>query len=216
MEKKDAKPRLIRWVLLQEFDLEIRDKKGCENVVADHLSRITLEGVDDLKEINEKFPDEQLLVVSTAPWYAHYVNYLATGAIPEFWLTKRGQQFVAQVKQYILDELDLFKIGADQVVRSCVPENEVQEILKHAHSSACGGHFSGSKTGYKEAGELRKLKLNELEEIWDEAYERASNYKEKLKRVHDAKIRKRTFEVGQKVWLYNSRLKLFPGKLKRK
>ncbi|XP_076909816.1 uncharacterized protein LOC143567237 [Bidens hawaiensis] len=64
--------------------------------------------------------------------------------------------------------------------------------------------------------ELRKLKLNELEEIRDEACECASNYKEKLKRVHDAKIRKRTFEVGQKVWLYNSRLKLFPRKLKSK
>ncbi|XP_076933259.1 uncharacterized protein LOC143599099 [Bidens hawaiensis] len=49
---------------------------------------------------------------------------------------------------------------------------------------------------YKGAGELRKLKLNELEEIRDEAYECASNYKDKLKRVHDAKIRKRTFEVG--------------------
>ncbi|XP_076905334.1 uncharacterized protein LOC143561070 [Bidens hawaiensis] len=90
MEKKDAKPRLIRWVLfLQEFDLEIRDKKGCENVVADHLYRIPLESVDDPMEINKNFPDEQLLVVSTAPWYAHYVNYLATGAIPEHWSKKR-------------------------------------------------------------------------------------------------------------------------------
>ncbi|XP_076894002.1 uncharacterized protein LOC143546170 [Bidens hawaiensis] len=69
---------------------------------------------------------------------------------------------------------------------------------------------------YKEARELRKLKLTESEENRDEAYECASNYKEKLKRVHDAKIRKLTFEVGQKVWLYNSRLKLFPRKLKSK
>ncbi|KAJ0827768.1 hypothetical protein HanRHA438_Chr17g0829611 [Helianthus annuus] len=47
-------------------------------------------------------------------------------------------------------------------------------------------------------------------------YECASAYKDKLKKVHDAKLRKKTFEVGQKVWLYNSRLKMFAGKLKSK
>ncbi|XP_076897862.1 uncharacterized protein LOC143551281 [Bidens hawaiensis] len=148
--KKDAKPRLIRWVLLlQEFDLEIRDKKGCENVVVDHLSRIPLEGVDDSHEINERFPDEQLLAISTTPWYAHFVNYRATGEMPKHWAKKRRQQFLSQVKPYIWDEPDLFKIGADQIIRRCIPESEVQEILAHAHSSACGGHFSGQKTVYR-------------------------------------------------------------------
>ncbi|KAJ0827403.1 putative nucleotidyltransferase, Ribonuclease H [Helianthus annuus] len=69
---------------------------------------------------------------------------------------------------------------------------------------------------YDEAGKLRKLQLSEIEEIRDEAYECASAYKDKLKKVHDAKLRKKTFEVGQKVWLYNSRLKMFAGKLKSK
>ena len=57
MIKKDAKPRLIRWVLLlQEFDLEIKDKKGTENLVADHLSR--LEWVRDEVHVNDDFLDE--------------------------------------------------------------------------------------------------------------------------------------------------------------
>ena len=86
MEKKDAKPRLIRWVLLlQEFDLEIRDKKGSENVVADHLSRVVHEVDAPHEEIKEKFPDEYLLNVSTQPWFANYANYAATGTVPEFW-----------------------------------------------------------------------------------------------------------------------------------
>ncbi|KAM1056753.1 hypothetical protein COP2_030912 [Malus domestica] len=56
--KKEAKPRLIRWMLLlQEFDIEIRDKKGCENVVADHLSRLVRE--EESLPISETFPDEQ-------------------------------------------------------------------------------------------------------------------------------------------------------------
>ena len=62
MTKKDAKPRLIRWILLlQEFDLEIRDKKGSENVVVDHLSRLVDENHGDgqILPLNESFPDEK-------------------------------------------------------------------------------------------------------------------------------------------------------------
>ena len=57
MTKKDVKSRLIQWVLLlQEFELEIKDKKGTENLVADHLSR--LEGPRDEVQISDNFPDE--------------------------------------------------------------------------------------------------------------------------------------------------------------
>ena len=60
LKKPDAKPRLIRWMLLlQEFDLEIKDKSGAENLVADHLNRI--ERVEKPLPIKDDFPDEQLL-----------------------------------------------------------------------------------------------------------------------------------------------------------
>ena len=84
MTKKDAKPRLIRWVLLlQEFDLEIKDKKWTENLVADHLS--WLEGPSKEVQINDDFPDEQLLAIEdikTVPWFEDYVNYLVAKIIP--------------------------------------------------------------------------------------------------------------------------------------
>ncbi|KAM2454623.1 hypothetical protein PS1_014715 [Malus domestica] len=65
-----------------------------------------------------------------------------------------------------------------------------------------------------EAGLHRKLQLNELEEIQNEAYENARLYKEKTKAFHDKMIRTKSFSVGQKVLLFNSRLSLFPGKLR--
>ena len=73
MEKKDAKPRLIRWVLLlQEFDLHIIDRKGAENPVADNLSR--LENVlDDPLPINDSFHDEQLAVVFGCDKFRPYI-----------------------------------------------------------------------------------------------------------------------------------------------
>ena len=66
----------------------------------------------------------------------------------------------------------------------------------------------------KAAGEKRLLQLSELEEFRLDAYENARLYKERTKRWHDKHIQKRNFEIGQQVLLFNSRLKLFPGKLK--
>ncbi|KAL5573163.1 hypothetical protein UlMin_022760 [Ulmus minor] len=64
------------------------------------------------------------------------------------------------------------------------------------------------------AGEKRLLQMNEMEEFRNNAYENAKIYKEKTKKWHDRHIQKRDFEEGQQVLLFNSRLKLFPGKLR--
>ncbi|GKV33273.1 hypothetical protein SLEP1_g41801 [Rubroshorea leprosula] len=87
ISKKDAKARLIKWILLlQEFDLTIKDKKGVENVVADHLSRLELNDSNiESSPIRDDFPDEHLLTVSQVPWYAHIVNYLVSSEIPLDW-----------------------------------------------------------------------------------------------------------------------------------
>ena len=85
MSKKEAKPRLIRWVfLLQEFDLEIKDKRGCDNVIADQLFRVERNKAEEEEaELTENFPDEQLFQLSfQLPWYADIVNYLACGVVP--------------------------------------------------------------------------------------------------------------------------------------
>jgi hypothetical protein len=83
LTKKDAKPHLIRWILLlQEFDLEIRDKKGVENSVVDHLSHLQFEESTELP-INYYMRDDTLLKVSTTDqWCANIINYIVAGYIP--------------------------------------------------------------------------------------------------------------------------------------
>nr|GEU54751.1 reverse transcriptase domain-containing protein [Tanacetum cinerariifolium] len=66
----------------------------------------------------------------------------------------------------------------------------------------------------KTAGDQRKVQMNELNELQDQAYENSLIYKEKTKNIHDSKIKNRVFDVGDRVLLFNSRLKIFSGKLK--
>jgi len=67
---------------------------------------------------------------------------------------------------------------------------------------------------WQDAGTHKKLQLNEMEEFHKATYENARIYKDMTKRWHDKHINKKKFKIGEKVLLYNSRLKLFPGKLK--
>ncbi|KAK1592968.1 hypothetical protein Q3G72_033518 [Acer saccharum] len=153
LQKKDAKPRLIRWILLlQEFDLEIRDKKGSENVVADHLSRLMLDSYaeEDTLPLMDSFLDEQLLKLSdTEPWYADIVNFLTNKILPAGMTSKGRKRFVFNARQYFWNDPYLFKHGADQIIRRCIPEDEQLDILKFCHELQCGGHYSSRKTAMK-------------------------------------------------------------------
>ncbi|KAI5001123.1 hypothetical protein ZWY2020_011082 [Hordeum vulgare] len=127
MEKKDAKPRLIRWVLLlQEFDLHVVDRKGADNPVGDNLSR--LENVlDDPRPIDDSFPDEKLNVIRTshsAPWYADYANYIVAKYIPPSFTYQQKKKFFFDLRHYFWDDPHLYKEGIDGVIRCCVPKHE--------------------------------------------------------------------------------------------
>ena len=65
----------------------VKDKKGVENVVADHLSRLTITHNAHNPSINDEFLEESLLLVENVLWYAHIANFLATGEIPVDWKT---------------------------------------------------------------------------------------------------------------------------------
>ncbi|KAJ9555676.1 LOW QUALITY PROTEIN: hypothetical protein OSB04_010290 [Centaurea solstitialis] len=141
MTKKDAKPRLIRWILLlQEFDLEIRDKSGAQNLVADHLSRIVSN--EEPLPLDDKFPNEHLFEVKTTiPWYADIVNYLVTGTTPKELPRSKRDKIKSDSKYYMWDDPYLWKQGSDQIIRRCVSDDEVTSILEFCHSYACGGHL---------------------------------------------------------------------------
>ncbi|GJR74641.1 reverse transcriptase domain-containing protein [Tanacetum coccineum] len=154
MAKQDAKPRLLRWILLlQEFDVIIKDKKGAENLAADHLSRLENPHKDvfENKDINENFPLETLGVISSesTPWFADFANFHAGNFIIKGMSSQQKKKFFKDVKHYFWDDPYLFRICADQIIRRCVFGKEAEDILKACHEGPTGGHHSANLTAKK-------------------------------------------------------------------
>ncbi|GKE73033.1 reverse transcriptase domain-containing protein, partial [Tanacetum coccineum] len=391
--KQDAKPRLLRWILLlQEFDVIIRDKKGAKNLAADHLSRLENPHQGDLKkkEINKTFPLQTLRMITfhvirrcvygqeavailtachNGPTGGHHgANYTAKKVFDSgfYWPTIyrdahdmvkscdscQRQGKILQKDEMPQNEIQVYEIfdvwGIDfmgpfssshgnkyilavaaidylskWVEAKALPTNDARVVVKFLKSlfarfrtpraiiSDRGTHFCNDQftrvmlkygvthrlsTAYhpqtsgkvevsnrglkcilertvgenraswseklddalwafrtafktpigctpyklvygkdchlpielehkaywalkhcnfvlKTAGDHQKVQMNELNELQDQAYENSLIYKEKMKKIHDSKIKNRVFNVGDRVLLFNSRLKIFSGKL---
>nr|GEX69706.1 reverse transcriptase domain-containing protein [Tanacetum cinerariifolium] len=232
--KQDAKPRLLRWVLLlQEFDITIRDKKGAENLAADHLSRLenphqickifNVWGIDFMGPFSSLRGNKYILVavdylskwveVKALPTNDARVvckilkSHFARFGTPRAIISDRGtyfcnDQFVKVMLKYGVT-YHLATPYHPQISRQL-------EVSNHGLKQSWKGPWARTVP----LGDHRKVHLNEFNELRDQAYENTLIYKEKTKRIHDSKIKDRFFNVGDRVLLFNSRLKIFSSKLK--
>nr|GEU73217.1 hypothetical protein [Tanacetum cinerariifolium] len=292
LSKQDNKPRLIRWVLLlQEFDIIIRDKKGTENLAADHLSRLKNPHKDvfENKDINENFPLETLGKISSGstPWYIFVaVDYLSKWVeakalpindarvavkflkslfvqfkTPRAIISDRRTHFCIDKFAKVMSkygvthhlatayhpqtsgQVEVSNQGLKRILERTVKENRASRSeklddalwafrtvyktpigctpYKLLYGKSCHLPIKLEHKAYwalkhvnfdlKAAGDHQKLQLNKLH---DQAYENSLIYKKKMKKFHDSKIKNRIFNVGDRVLLFNSHLKIFLRKLK--
>ncbi|GKC27252.1 reverse transcriptase domain-containing protein [Tanacetum coccineum] len=250
--------------------LNIRDKKGAENLTTDHLSRLENPHQGDLekKEITKTFPLETLGMISfhgdsktlgmisfvvkgircvhgqeavdilmachNRPTEGHRsANYTAkkvfdsgeAKALP----TNDARVIVKFLKSLFArfgtprviisdrdDALWAFRTAFKTSIE-CTPYKLVYEKACHLPIRLEPKAYWALKHcnfDLKTAGDHRKVQMNELNELWDQAYENSLIYNEKTKNIHDSKIKNRVFNVGDRVLLFSSRLKIFSGKLK--
>ncbi|XP_072088095.1 uncharacterized protein [Arachis hypogaea] len=148
--EKDSFPVIINSTLSADEEEKLLDRKGSENQVADHLSRLPQEGSQDtFQPINEDFPDEHILQIQHIPWFADMANYKAGRSIPQEYTKQQVKKLLHEAKLFFWDEPFLFKRCPDGMIRRCVPEVEMKDILWHCHNSSYGGHFGAERTAAK-------------------------------------------------------------------
>jgi hypothetical protein len=140
---------VTRWLLLlQEFDITIKDRPERENLVVDFLSRIPK--TYDSLTVEDQFPYEHLFVVTTKPpWYANVENYRAAGRLPTHPSSSERKLIVQHNARFTWIIGYLFHIGADLQICRCVRDDEIYDILKVGLDEPCGGNFADRGTGHK-------------------------------------------------------------------
>ncbi|GJT12804.1 reverse transcriptase domain-containing protein [Tanacetum coccineum] len=221
--KQDAKPRLIRWILLlQEFDIEIRDKKGVENLAADHLSQLENPDLGKLTkaEIRDLFPEERLMAVSdknNEPWYADYTNYLAIRVLPFRSTRQEKQKFFSDLRHYFWGEPFLFKQCADPIIRRCITGDEAAQILWQCHSGPPGGHHGIATTARKvfeddgESNEKVWSSSSILHRISPTDKREVENTNQAIKRILEKTIRNNrkdwSYKLDDALWAFRTAFK---------
>ncbi|GJZ73293.1 reverse transcriptase domain-containing protein [Tanacetum coccineum] len=229
--KEDAKARIhaVDSYCLQEFDIEIRDKKGAENLAADHLSRLENPHPrqnSENKEINEAFLSRTLVIrrcvsgqealdilkaCHSGPTGGHYgANYTARkfpssrgkqdsthhSTVGQVEVSNRGlkrilERTVGENRASWSDKLDdalwAFRTAYKTPI-GCTPYNLCREACNSTDELEHKAYWALKHTNFdvQTAGDHRKVQLNELNELRDQAYENSLIYKEKTKRIHDA------------------------------
>ncbi|XP_073033763.1 uncharacterized protein [Primulina eburnea] len=241
---KPFSPPLYLSNVGKEFDLEIIDRKGTENQVADHLSRLENPTQDFMGPFPVSFGNNYIFVA--VDYVSKWVEALACKTndfrvVVQFLMKNIFSRFgtpraiisdgATHICNSQFDSL-LAKYGVRHKVATPyhpqtsgqveVSNRELKRILEKTVGAsrkewsrklddALWTYHTAFKTPI---GDERVLQLNELDEFRLDAYENAKLYKEKTKHCHDQNIVHREFVVGQLVLLYNSRLKLMPGKLR--
>ncbi|GJS81666.1 hypothetical protein Tco_0748207 [Tanacetum coccineum] len=134
-----------------EFDIEIKDKKGTENVAADHLSRIDNDEISDDSEVDDNFPGETLMEINTKdePWIADFANYLVGYILPKGMTYQQKNRFFSNLKHYFWEEPYLFKVCSNGMIRRCVSGPETRTILDQCHHGPTSRHYGPNVTAKK-------------------------------------------------------------------
>ncbi|GJU75694.1 reverse transcriptase domain-containing protein [Tanacetum coccineum] len=194
--KQDAKPTLIRWVmLLSGFDIKIKDKKGAENLAADHLSRL---------ENPDLGPNDD------EPWGHHSASITGRKVYESgfFW-----PSIFKDAKDYVM-RCDACQRLGNISSRSEMPQNNIQSSVGYNPKDSfekLNDALWAFRTTYKTPTGSKNhfMELNELMELRDGAYENTQIYKERTKKWDDSRLQgDKDFKVGDKVLLFNSRLRM--------